>query len=172
MGRILPVRSSESSLKIFFFWLVDCLHVTHLELSHLLWRHGVNNMADQSQPMINYIFPVVTLCTTENPFMLTNAWCIRLSDAPIYWFDFVWCASILTQFFNVILSDKKRKNVMFWRYSAMNFVTFNYTQGRHHVWIYIHQGNTSVQKWPQHSYSCNKCILIYSKKQEWWGIVK
>ena len=25
-------------------------------------------MADQSQPTINYILPVVTLCTTENPF--------------------------------------------------------------------------------------------------------
>ena len=36
------MRSSESSRKILFS-LADCLHVTQLELSHLSWRHGVNN---------------------------------------------------------------------------------------------------------------------------------
>ena len=65
MGRILPVRSNESSCEI-LFWLVNCRHVT--KLSHLLWRHGVDNMADQSQPTVNYVLPVVTLCTTENRF--------------------------------------------------------------------------------------------------------
>ena len=54
------MRSSESLHEI-LSWLVDCLHVTQLELSHLSWRHGLNNMADQLQPTINYTLPVVPI---------------------------------------------------------------------------------------------------------------